>query len=299
MKIAIISLSAAGGRIAARLAEDWPGCDVFLHSAVGEADKRQSAAEAPCPPFAASHPPPRRFARIVDLTREIFAAYDALLYVAPTGVVVRAIAPLVAHKTVDPAVVVIDVGGRWAISLLGGHERGGNALALAAANCLGAEPIISTATEAAKDLIVGLGCRRGTSADAITAAIREALTLAGCDLARVRLLATAAVKADEPGLLEAARRLDVPLRIIDCDEIRATIYAFEPSRPAQDHVDLPAVAEPAALLAGRRTQLLLPKQARHGVTVAIARENCTWLASDPAGASTAPTGPSRPSPKAE
>ena len=62
----------------------------------------------------------KRFERIIDLTREIFPSYEGLIYVAPSGMVVRAIAPLLTHKTVDPAVVVVDVGGRWAVSLLGG-----------------------------------------------------------------------------------------------------------------------------------------------------------------------------------
>jgi cobalt-precorrin 5A hydrolase len=53
------------------------------------------------------------------------------------------------------------------------------------------------------------------------------------------------------------------------------------------------VAEPVALLAGRRTQLILPKTIIKSVTVAIARENCSWSASDPATASTAPAAPSR------
>ena len=50
--------------------------------------------------------------------------YDGLVYIAPCGVVVRAIAPFLEHKTKDPAVVVVDVGGRWAVSLLSGHEGG-------------------------------------------------------------------------------------------------------------------------------------------------------------------------------
>ena len=50
---------------------------------------------------------------------------------------------------------------RFAVSLLGGHEAGANALALEIANLTGAEPVISTTTEAAKDIIVGVGCRQG------------------------------------------------------------------------------------------------------------------------------------------
>jgi cobalt-precorrin 5A hydrolase len=236
-------------------------------------------------------PQARRFDRIADVTREIFAAYDGLVYIAPIGVVVRAIAPLVAGKTVDPAVVAVDVGGRWAVSLLSGHEGGANDLAMHVANLLGAEPVVSTTTEAGRDLVVGVGCRRGTPADQIVAAVRRALDTAGCDLAAVRLLASADLKADEPGLAEAARQLGRPLRLIASDEIRSTIYAFQPSPLAQEKVDLPAVAEPAALLAGRRTRLLLPKQIDGNVTVAVARENCSSLGSAPADPSTGPDAP--------
>ena len=86
----------------------------------------------------------------MDLTEQIFASYTGLVYIAPTGVVVRAIAPLLRHKTTDPAVVVVDVGGRWAVSLLSGHEGGANELAVTVANILGAEPVVSTTTEAVK-----------------------------------------------------------------------------------------------------------------------------------------------------
>ncbi len=141
------------------------------------------------------------------------------------------------------------------------------------ANALGAEAVITTSSEAAKNLIVGVGCRRGTPAEAIVAAVRNALAAAGCPLEQVRLLATVDLKAEEAGLQEAARRLQVPLRWIAAEEIRSTTRVFAHSPLVQEKVDLPAVAEPAALLAGRRTQLILPKTIADGVTVAIAREN--------------------------
>ncbi len=259
MNIAAISLSNEGSRIAAKLAASWESCDLFLHASVAEL------------------PQARRFDRLAELSREVFPLYRGLIYIAPIGAVVRAIAPCIRHKTVDPAVVAVDVGGRWAVSLLSGHEGGANQLAMTVANILDAEPVISTTTEAVKDLIVGVGCRRGAEAGTIVAAIRDALSLAGCDLARVRLLASAQIKADEPGLLEAARLLGLPLRLVSAEEIRHTARAFEHSEFVQNKVDLPAVAEPAALLAGRRTQLLLPKQILHGVTIAIARESCMSL----------------------
>lgn len=260
MKIAVISLSNEGARIAARLAGQWDACEVFLHVGVTEM------------------PQARRFERLVELTGEVFPLVEGLVYVAPAGAVVRAVAPCLRHKAVDPAVVVVDAGGRWAVSLLSGHEGGANELALAVANILGAEPVVSTTTEAVKDLIVGVGCRRGAAAAAIVAAVREALAMAGCELNRVRLLASAAIKADEPGLWEAAQELHLPLRLVPDDEIRHTTVSFTHSDFVEEKVGLPAVAEPAALLAGRRTQLLLPRQILHGITAAIARENCTSLA---------------------
>ena len=276
MSIALVSLSAEGLNIARRLAPHLPEAEIHMHECVGQA------------------PDAKPFTGVMPLTRELFGRCRGIVYIMPSGVAVRAIAPLIEHKLSDPAVVVVDVLGRWAVSLLCGHEGGANDLTLHIANVLEAEPVITTTSEAAKNLIVGVGCRRGTPADSIVAAVTEGLTLAGHSPQEVRYLASADLKADEAGLLEAAERLDIPLRLISGPEIRASGRIFNISTFVQDKVALPAVAEPAALLAGRRTQLILPKTIIKSVTVAIARENCSWSASDPATASIEPAGPSRP-----
>jgi cobalt-precorrin 5A hydrolase len=214
------------------------------------------------------------FESLAGLMAQLWPVRRRMVLFAPTGAVVRALAPLLRSKHTDPAVVVADVRARWAIPLLCGHEGGANALALAVANALGSEPIVTTTTEAVKDLIIGLGCRRGTAPEPILAAIRAALALAGRPLEQVRLLASAEPKAREPGLLEAARRLGLPLRFIPGADIRHSPLAFSPSPAAQRRLDLPGVAEPAALLAGCRTRLLLPRTIVQGVTVALAQE--TW-----------------------
>jgi cobalt-precorrin 5A hydrolase len=256
MKLAIITLSNEGARVAKRLTGALYGARLYAHASVGNKLRAE------------------RFDSIVELGRKIFARYDGLVCICPCGVVVRAIAPLIQHKTTDPAVVVVDVGARYAISLLSGHEGGANALALRVANILGAEPVVTTTTEAVKDLIVGIGCRRGTPAAAIVAAVQGALRKAGARLDRVRLLASADIKSREAGLLKAAEELGVGVRFIPSDEIRSTAKEFRRSKFVAAKVQLPAVAEPSALLAGRRTQLLLPKTIIRGVTVAVARENC-------------------------
>lgn len=258
MSVALITFSEAGAHICAELAEMLPDTRIYLHAGVS------SEIDA------------ERFDRVFDLTKEIFADYRGLVYVGPCGVVVRALAECVNSKYQDPAVVVVDAGGRYAISLLSGHEGGANILACDVAGIIGAEPIVTTTTEALKDIIVGVGCRRGTAAGAIVHAVRSTLDSAGISLERVRLLASADVKLDEPGLKQAAEELEVLLHFVSSREIRNSFREFAESEFVTEKVNLPAVAEPAALLAGRRTTLLIPKTIHNGVTVAAARESFLW-----------------------
>lgn len=257
MKVAVVTLSAEGARIAELLRAGFPGASVFVHEKVKGREGDTS------------------FANIVALTRDVFPRYEGLIYVAPCGVAVRALGPNLRDKRRDPAAVVVDAFGRYAISLLSGHEGGANDLCVKVANLLGAEPVVTTTTDALKDVIVGVGCRRGTPAGRIVEAVTGVLERIPVERSRVRLLASAGVKANEEGLHAAARRLGVPLRIVSSAEIRETRRDFARSDFVKEKVDLPAVAEPAALLAGRRTRLLLPKTARGGVTVAVAVENCS------------------------
>jgi len=90
-----------------------------------------------------------RHGRLVAGVREQWTGVDAFVLVCATGIAVRAIAPLLADKTVDPAVVVVDDGGRFAVALTGGHRGGANVLAREVAALLGAEPVVTTATDGA------------------------------------------------------------------------------------------------------------------------------------------------------
>ncbi len=260
MKLAAVTFSTPGLRICRELKKDMPDLDIYLHDAVAGAGGEIG------------------FARIMDLTPRLFSTYSGLVYVAPCGVVVRSLAGCPQSKYHDPAVVVADVGGRHVISLLSGHEGGANPLAIAVANLIDAEPVITTTTEAVKDLVVGIGCRKGKSAEAIITAVRQVLEEHSLAIDRVRYLATAAVKQHEKGLLAAAERLGIPLRIVAADSIRNCRQEFTSSDFVTDRVALPAVAEPAALLAGRRTSLIVRKQALTGITIAVAQENCSSLA---------------------
>ena len=84
------------------------------------------------------------------LIADIFPHYEGLIFIMATGIVVRVIAPYVQDKRIDPAVVVMDENGKYAISLLSGHIGGANELAELIAVTIGAEPVITTATDVGK-----------------------------------------------------------------------------------------------------------------------------------------------------
>ncbi len=69
------------------------------------------------------------------------------IFIMATGIVVRAIAPLIKDKKTDPAVLVIDDDGNYIISLLSGHLGGANAIAQQLSNFLKAQPVITTASD--------------------------------------------------------------------------------------------------------------------------------------------------------
>jgi cobalamin biosynthesis protein CbiG len=70
-----------------------------------------------------------------------------LIFIMATGIVVRTIAPLLKDKRTDPAVVVLDEKGVNVISLLSGHAGGANRLAREVADFLGAQAVITTASD--------------------------------------------------------------------------------------------------------------------------------------------------------
>lgn len=89
----------------------------------------------------------RRFDRLADAVGRQFHRYRGHVFFMAAGIVVRMIAPHLQGKTIDPAVVVVDDRGRHAISLLSGHIGGANALTRRVAEALGAEAVLTTASD--------------------------------------------------------------------------------------------------------------------------------------------------------
>lgn len=79
--------------------------------------------------------------------KEYFYWADCIVFIGSTGMAVRAIAPWVQDKKHDPAVIAMDEGGKFAVSLLSGHLGGANRLAKLLADSFKAIPVITTATD--------------------------------------------------------------------------------------------------------------------------------------------------------
>jgi len=342
--IAVIALTAAGAATGRRLVAGLAG------AALVAPEEHCRGAETPLT------------APLAEELPRLFAASRALVCIMASGIVVRLLAPHLKGKELDPAVVVVDEAGRFAISLLAGHLGGANALAREVAVLLDGTPVITTATDVQglpawdevartcgmtvepvvhikalngallrgepialvdpkrriaehfagvagvkvcgtfleaqdrlfgvrvlvthrlveelaepvtlllrpRDLVVGIGCNRGTPADEIEQAVNEVLVTHRLARSSVRALATIEEKGDEAGLLEFAARWRLPLDTFEAEALNAVAAPSPPSEHALAAVGARGVCEPAALLGATPGRLLVKKQKCGNVTVAVA-----------------------------
>ncbi|WP_431948627.1 cobalamin biosynthesis protein [Actinacidiphila sp. bgisy167] len=108
-------------------------------------------------------------------------------------------------------------------------------------------------------VVVGVGAGRGVAAADVLALLGSVLDEAGVPRSCVTALASVDAKAGEPGLLEAAARLGVPLVTFDASAL-AAVDVPSPSSASLAAVGTPSVAEAAALAATDGGELLVPKR---------------------------------------
>ena len=85
--------------------------------------------------------------RLFELTQKAFADGNAIIFIGAVGIAVRAVSGFVKSKECDPAVVVCDELGKYAIPILSGHIGGANRIAEKISEYTGAVPVITTATD--------------------------------------------------------------------------------------------------------------------------------------------------------
>lgn len=340
-RIAIYALTAPAAERARVLAEAWPSARLLLPARLARPQDGE-----------------RGFGKLADGLAENFGRFDGHVIFAAAGLVVRALAGLLKKKDSDPAVVVVDQEGRWAVSLLSGHLGGANHLAHQVAGVLHGQAVITTATDSlglpslevvareqalrlpnliplaavsrmlvegepvpvfdpggwlwpalaaraehfvlldrppypGRDgplvlvdwrtgessaswlvmrppcLAVGLGCNRGTSADEMEDLLKAAFTKHSLAIDSLAVLASIDLKADEPGMLELARRLDTKIIYYPADRLRQA-PAPNPSPLVEREVGTASVCEAAAMLAAKTSDLLVSKTKSRNATLAVA-----------------------------
>lgn len=134
MRIAVIAITGNGARLGCKLLNGLTGVELHV--------SRRYAGQA--------GPAKKTFEpnELRELTASLWHTVDAFVFIMATGIVVRMIAAHLESKQTDPAVVVIDDAGKFSISLLSGHLGGANELAQRCAFICGANPVITTATDA-------------------------------------------------------------------------------------------------------------------------------------------------------
>ena len=346
MTLSIIAITPGGAALARRLGRALPEATVHLPERLRADDAGRYFSEP-----------------LAELLPRLFGRGDALVCIMAAGIVARLLAPHLRGKAVDPAVVVMDETGEFAVSLFSGHLGGANELARRLAAISGGRAVITTATDVnglpawddvarqagmavepiknikhlnslllyrekialvdrrgriaryfsgvpgvftagnfsaalqspaagmvfvthrlipdldrranllllrPRDLVVGIGCNRGTSAEEIEVVVGQELKRAFLSLASVARLATISDKADEAGLLEFARRHDLPVEFHTAAELNQVSVPSPASPHALAAVGARGVCEPAAILSAGGGPLLVAKQKRGNVALAIA-----------------------------
>ena len=136
--VAILTLTAPAVRLGRRLVMCLPGSTLYLPQRLSETGDNQ---QENIRPFQES---------IRQVLQSAFNEHNELVCIMASGIVVRELAPLLKNKHSDPAVVVLDAEGRFAISLLCGHEGGANTLARKIAAITDGQAVITTASDSAK-----------------------------------------------------------------------------------------------------------------------------------------------------
>jgi len=123
-----------------------------------------------------------------------------------------------------------------------------------------------------KEYVIGLGCRRGKAAEEIGAFIGRRLERAGISLSQVFALASISLKADEPGIAGWCRRERILFFTYTAGELEKAEGNFAKSAFVKERTGTDNVCERAAVIAcGAGGELIVPKYAENGMTIAIAR----------------------------
>ncbi|PIE61254.1 MAG: cobalamin biosynthesis protein CbiG [Desulfobacterales bacterium] len=121
-----------------------------------------------------------------------------------------------------------------------------------------------------KTLIIGMGCNRNTPMADMMAFLKHTFESECLSLHSIRAMATTTVKADEVGMLELAKALNIPIHFYEKDQLNSVDTIETPSKMAEKYLGVKSVCEAAAILGANRGKLIMPKKKTRDVTLAVA-----------------------------
>lgn len=122
----------------------------------------------------------------------------------------------------------------------------------------------------AKDINIGIGCKKGMQTSRIIEAIEKELKDLNISSSRIKAIGTVEVKKDEKAIIEGARWFKCPLKIFSLEEIEKVEDMFQKSDFVKKTIGVYSVSEPSAFLLGGK---LIIRRAKHkGITISISKE---------------------------
>ena len=145
-----------------------------------------------------------------------------------------------------------------------------------------AQPFPITLHLIPRDLFVGMGCKKGIPFPELEAFLNRTLEQRGMDIERVRGIYSIDRKKEEEGLIRLAYKLRVPFVTFSEEALRKVKGEFQGSAFVEHTVGVDNVCERSAVLGSEGGELVVPKQAENGMTLAVAQKKYrirwTWQA---------------------
>jgi len=138
--VSVLAITKNGVNIGGKLKELFPNWNIFAPSKLSNENNSITWYSEPTS----------------DKIIELFKNSNALICLFSLGAVIRLIAPHLKDKKTDPAVIVIDDKMTFVISVLSGHIGGANELTQEISEKLNALPVITTAADVNKTIVVDL-----------------------------------------------------------------------------------------------------------------------------------------------
>ena len=125
-----------------------------------------------------------------------------------------------------------------------------------------------------KNIILGIGCKRNTPKEKIIEKISYVMKTQNLEMSSIKRSASAWVKSDEIGLLEAMEELNIPIEFFEKEEIlKVENLVEERSEFVKNQIGVYGVSEPCAYLASsKRGSFLVKKVKLGGVTISVFEE---------------------------